>query len=157
MQFVRILVDGYSLLHAWPELAHGKPRHSATAREELIARLTHHQDATATPVTVFFDGAGRPAGLPKEPNAHSIEVIYSSSPKSADDLIERAAHRLASYGPVLVVTNDFAERDTVFNSGATPMSCENFRLLLADAREDLSHVSRRIRDTARKGFTRSRA
>ena len=39
MALVRILVDGYSLLHDWPELAPGKARHSASAREELIQRL----------------------------------------------------------------------------------------------------------------------
>jgi hypothetical protein len=37
MPLIRILVDGYSLLHAWPELARGSARHSATAREALIA------------------------------------------------------------------------------------------------------------------------
>jgi hypothetical protein len=33
---VRILIDGYSLLHQWPELAPGSPRHSARARDALI-------------------------------------------------------------------------------------------------------------------------
>jgi predicted RNA-binding protein with PIN domain len=33
MALVRILVDGYSLLHGWPELAPGAPRHSERARE----------------------------------------------------------------------------------------------------------------------------
>ena len=58
MALVRILVDGYSLLHNWPELAPGRARHSAAARDELIRRLTLYQDATGTPVTIFFDGAG---------------------------------------------------------------------------------------------------
>ena len=40
MALVRILVDGYSLLHNWPELAPGRPRHSALARAELIYVLT---------------------------------------------------------------------------------------------------------------------
>ena len=153
--YVRILIDGFSLLHAWPELAPGRPRHSVGAREELITILTQYQDATGTPVTVFFDGAGRPAGLPREASTHSIEVIYSSAPKSADDLIERVAHRLAPFGPVLVVTNDFAERDTVSNFGATPMSCEMFRVMVADADADLTNRTKRLHDTARKGFRRS--
>ena len=61
MALVRILVDGYSLLHNWPELAPGQPRHSARAREELVHVLTRYHDATGKPVTVFFDGAGRAA------------------------------------------------------------------------------------------------
>src|SRR6266567_3370333 len=58
MALVRILVDGYSLLHNWPELASGKPRHSAAAREELITQLTQYHDACGTPITIVFDGAG---------------------------------------------------------------------------------------------------
>ena len=58
MALVRILVDGYSLLHSWPELAEGAPRHSEAARDALIEMLTHYQDACGTPVTVFLTGAG---------------------------------------------------------------------------------------------------
>ena len=40
MSIVRILVDGYSLLHKWPALAPGRPRHTEAARDALInARL----------------------------------------------------------------------------------------------------------------------
>src|SRR5450759_1973924 len=62
MALVRILVDGYSLLHNWPELAPGRARHSAAARDELIRRLTLYQAAVGTPVTIFFDGASVPNG-----------------------------------------------------------------------------------------------
>ena len=64
MALVRILVDGYSLLHSWPELAPGKARHSQAARDELIHVLTRYQDACGTPVTVVFDGAGSKRGRP---------------------------------------------------------------------------------------------
>ena len=57
MALVRILVDGYSLLHNWTELAPGKPRYSAAAREDLIAVLTQYHDACGTPITVVFDGS----------------------------------------------------------------------------------------------------
>ena len=51
MPLLRILVDGYSLLHAWPGIAPGRPRHSARAREELVHWLTQYQDAVRTPIT----------------------------------------------------------------------------------------------------------
>ena len=54
MAFVRILIDGYSLLHNWPELASGRPRHSATARQALIHKFTLYRDAVGTPMTIFF-------------------------------------------------------------------------------------------------------
>src|SRR5688500_17757165 len=114
MALVRILVDGYSLLHSWPELALGRARHSAAARDQLIQRLGQYRDACGTLVTVFFDGASELAGaLTPGPGKPAIEILYSKSGQTADQMIERTAHRLRPYGEVLVVTNDAAERETV--------------------------------------------
>ena len=79
MALVRILVDGYSLLHNWPQLARRKPRHSAAAREELIHVLTQYRDAIGTPITVVFDGAGARAGRPKVESTRELEILYSHS------------------------------------------------------------------------------
>src|SRR5205809_1629252 len=108
MALVRILVDGYSLLHNWPELAPGSPRHSAAARDELIRRLTLYQDAIGTPITIFFDGDGARARTPAAFSAPELEVLYSHRGQTADNMIERAACRFAPYGEVLAVTDDGA-------------------------------------------------
>ncbi len=108
MALVRILVDGYSLLHNWPELAPGAARHSALAREELINILTRYHDVTGEPITIFFDGAGAPPNVPKNESSRAVEVLFSRAGQTADDMIERAAHRFQPYGEVLVVTDDRA-------------------------------------------------
>ena len=76
MALTRILVDGYSLLHDWPELAPGRPRHSARAREELIYVLTRYYDATGTPVTIFFDGSGAPPGTPPRESNPAVRFCF---------------------------------------------------------------------------------
>lgn len=138
MALVRILVDGYSLLHQWPELARGKARHSAAAREELIHVLTQYQDASRTPITIFFDGSGAPTGTPKNESTPSVEVLFSKSGQTADDMIERAAHRFQPYGEVMAVTDDNAERDTVIALGGTVASCLNFITMVESALSDLA-------------------
>jgi len=146
---LRILVDGYSLLHGWPELAAGKPRHSAAAREELIRRLTQYQDATRTPITIFFDGTGPGIGTNTAVEGAEVEVLYSRAGRTADDLIERAAHRFQAYGEVLVVTDDHAERETVLSVGASASSCWNFiqtvKSTLAELADELKHYNRQER------------
>jgi len=149
MALVRILVDGYSLLHNWPELAAGRPRHSALARDELIQRLTLYQDATGTPITIFFDGAGAPSGTPAASSTPQLEVLYSRSGQTADDLIERVAHRFVPYGEVLAVTDDLAEREMVISLGGMASSCGNFiqavENTLAELADDIKHHNRRER------------
>ena len=141
MALVRILVDGYSLLHNWPQLAPGKARHSQAARNELIHVLTRYQDACGTPVTVIFDGAGSKRGRPEAETEPAVEVLYSRAGQTADQMIERATHRFKEYGEVLVVTDDFAERDTVTAFGAMASSCENF---IRTVESDLADLQRML-------------
>jgi predicted RNA-binding protein with PIN domain len=149
MALVRILVDGYSLLHNWPELARGRARHSAAARDELIARLTLYQDASGIPVTIFFDGASTPTGKPPASPSSEVEVLYSRKGQTADQMIERAAYRYGPYGEVLAITDDHAERDTVISLGGSVASCWNFIVtvenVLAELGEDIKHHNRRER------------
>jgi hypothetical protein len=152
MALVRILVDGYSLLHNWPELAPGAARHSETARDALVEMLTQYQDAKGTPITVFFDGAGSRRGKPKNEAAGAVEVLFSRAGQTADDLIERAAHRFQEYGEVLVVTDDYAERDTVSGFGGSVSSCANFIRLIGGAQAELEENLQQHNLAERKRF-----
>jgi predicted RNA-binding protein with PIN domain len=149
MALVRVLVDGYSLLHSWSELAVGQPRHSAAAREELIRKLTLYQDAIATPITIFFDGSAPKRGKIENSPGNEVEVLYSRGGQTADDLIERAAARFAPYGEVLAVTDDYAERDTVVSLGGFASSCSNFisdvENALADLADEINNHNRKER------------
>ena len=156
MALVRILVDGFSLLHNWPELAPGKPRHSAAARDELIRILTQYQDAIGTPVTVFFDGAGSPRHAPKAESTAHVEVLYSKAGQTADEMIERAAHRFQPYGEVLAVTDDNAERDTVIALGGLASSCLSFIGSVESALDEMADDLKRHNRTERHRFKRSR-
>jgi predicted RNA-binding protein with PIN domain len=147
MALMRILVDGYSLLHAWPELTAGRAPHSAAARDELIRCLTLYQDACGTPITVVFDGKGTPNGTPVAASKPEMEVLFSRRGKTADQIIERAVHRFSDFGEVLVVTNDHAEQATVLSLGGAVSTCGNFiqevENTLAEQAEDISHHNRR--------------
>lgn len=139
MALVRILVDGYSLLHSWPELAPGKARHSATARAELIHLLTLYRDAIGTPITIVFDGGGAPVGTPKTTSTPELEILFSRAGQTADDIIERVAHRMSSFGEVLAVTDDNAERDTVIAMGGMASSCWTFIQTIESVLKEQAH------------------
>jgi len=156
MSLVRILVDGYSLLHHWPALAPGRPRHSAAAREELVHALTRYQDAVGTPITIFFDGSGAPPNAPKPEGTRSLEVLFSGPGQTADDLIERATHRFQPYGPVMAVTNDLAERDIVTGLGGHACSCENFIRLVEGEMEDFQESLKRYNRTEQNRYRHTR-
>ncbi len=154
MALARILVDGYSLLHNWPELADGQPRHSERARDELIHVLTRYHDATGEPVTVFFDGIGATRNARGNKSDTAVEVLFSRAGQTADQMIERAAHRFQAYGEVLVVTDDHAERDIVTSMGAAAASCANFIRMIGNALTELQDELRSRNRAERNRFSR---
>lgn len=147
MALVRILVDGYSLLHSWQALAPDSPRHAEAARGELIHWLTRYHDAVGTPTTVFFDGANARPGRAAVESTPEVEILYSRLGQTADQMIERAAHRLVAFGEVLVVTDDRAERETVHALGGKTSSCADFiytvEQALTDLAKDIHNLNRR--------------
>ena len=155
MALVRILVDGYSLLHGWPQLAPGHARHSAFAREELIRRLSLYQDACGIPITLFFDGNQPARGMAAASHSGSVEVLFSRRGQTADQMIERAAHRFAAFGEVLAVSDDRAERDTVLSLGGAVSNCWNFIVTvesaLADQADEVKDHNRREQQRFRRG------
>jgi predicted RNA-binding protein with PIN domain len=156
MALVRILVDGYSLLHNWPELAQDQPRHSERARDELVRVLTRYHDAVGTPITVFFDGSGAPLDAPKNGSDAAVEILFSCSGQTADQMIERAAHRFRPYGEVLVVTDDRTEREVVGGAGGTTASCANFIRAIEGKLKQLQNDLRSHNRIERSRFGRDR-
>jgi len=139
---VRILVDGYSLLNGWPELAAGHSPFSATARTALIHRMGQYRDAVSIPITIVFDGGATPAIGPSEAAPVGLEVLYSKAGQTADQIIERLVELLRPHGEALVVTDDFAERDTVTSLGGNASNCVTF---IGSVDAAVSDMSRNIK------------
>jgi predicted RNA-binding protein with PIN domain len=108
------------------------------------------------PVTVIFDGASGLASAEEPPSTSEVEILFSQQGQTADQMIERAANRLLDYGEVLVVTDDFAERDTVSSAGAMVSSCSNFIATMASAESDVQKALKRHNRNERNKFQRTK-
>jgi predicted RNA-binding protein with PIN domain len=117
-----LLVDGHSVIFAWPDLAEIHRQNTASARENLVRRLTALQDSSEWEVAVVFDGRGAKASSESEP--HGIAVFYSKSGQTADEIIERLAAKYATTCEVTVATDDHMERTTVEALGGMSISTE---------------------------------
>ena len=152
MALVRILVDGYNLIHAISRQREFRDNQSYS----LLHGWPELADACGTPVTIFFDGRGARRTKPKNTLGKSVEVLFSNAGQTADDLIERAALRFQPYGEVLVVTDDFAERDTVSGFGGSVASCGNFIAMIQNALANLTENLNNHNRSERNQFFRSR-
>ena len=127
-----LIVDGHSVIFAWPELRKLHARRSSLAREELIKQLRDYQDWTGVRVVVVFDGKGKKVEATSD--AADVQIFYSRSGQSADAIIERLASKYAKRYELVVATSDSLEAETVHACGAESISPDGLRGLIADAR-----------------------
>jgi uncharacterized protein len=126
-----LIVDGHSVIFAWPELRKLHARRSSLAREALVKQLRDYQDWTGVHVVVVFDGKGKVEAT-SEPA--DVQIFYSRTGQSADAIIERLASKYAKRYELVVATSDSLEAETVHACGAESISPEGLRGLLASAR-----------------------
>ena len=98
------------------------------------------------PITIVFDGSQSRRGKMPETANPEFEVLYSHAGQTADDVIERVVARMQPFGEVLVVTDDYVERDTVAYHGGMTVSCFNFiedvESALAEQERDIARRNR---------------
>jgi len=127
-----LIVDGHSVIFAWPELRKLHARRSSLAREALLKQLRDYQDWTGVRVVAVFDGKGKKVDAISDPS--EVQVFYSRCGQSADAIIERLASKYAKRYELVVATSDLMEAETVHACGAESISPEGLRGLIADAR-----------------------
>lgn len=127
-----LIVDGHSVIFAWPDLRKLHDRRTSLARDELIKRLRDYQDWTGVHVVVVFDGKG--ADVTNQSDPHEVQVFYSRAGQTADSIVERLAAKYATRFRLTVATSDNLERETAAAFGADCISPESLRQILSDAR-----------------------
>ena len=142
----RLVVDGYNIIHAWPDLARSMRAESLEdARRRLVTRLAEYRASTGNEVLVVFDARRRSAGSPGREVIEGVEVWYGSSLESADHVIERLMYESSRRGTgleMVLATDDHLQRDLVRAKGVPTMSS---RVLLAEVRRAEGERSGEIR------------
>jgi predicted RNA-binding protein with PIN domain len=128
-----LIVDGHSVIFAWPELRKFHARRSSVAREALVKQLRDYQDWTGVRVVVVFDGQGKNVEAVSNPG--DVQIFYSRSGQSADAIIERLTSKYAKQYDITVATSDSLEAETVHACGAETISPDGLRGLIATARQ----------------------
>jgi len=123
-----LIVDGHSVIFAWPDLRKLHVRRPSLAREALIKQLRNFQDWTGERVVIVFDGRGPRTSSSSEP--HDVQIFYARHGQSADAIIERLASKYASRFDVSVATSDLLEMEAVNACGATCISPTDLRELV---------------------------
>ena len=138
-----LLVDGYNIIGAWPELRELKERSLAAARDRLIEMMAEYQAFTEYRVIVVFD-AQYVQGLSRTYKNHKVEVIFTKENETADERIEKMAIELNNIKTqIQVATSDYTEQWVIFGQGALRKSAREF---LLDMEEIQGEIARDVQN-----------
>lgn len=118
----RLIVDGYNMIFAWPELAALKDVKLEDARDLLVAMLADYGAMTRQQVIVVFDSHRRADADASEQRIAGVQVVYSGRKTSADHVIERLVFGARSADEVTVATSDGLQRDYALGRGIKTVS-----------------------------------
>ena len=126
-----LLVDGYNVMGAWPQLTRG--RSLGDARDELIHRLSDYAGFTGQRVILVFDAWQSDATFSSVEHSPALEIVYTASGETADHYIERASAELAEQVAaervkLRVASSDGVEQTVVLGRGAVRVSSRELLL-----------------------------
>lgn len=135
----RVIVDGYNVIHAWPQLKRLLTEASLeAARDKLVDRLAVFGMIAGAEVTVVFDAHHSTARSNSEETVEGVRVLFTRKGHSADHAIERIAYEASNAGDVITVaTSDRFQRDLVRGMGGAVISALELERRVVDAEKEL--------------------
>lgn len=133
-----LLIDGYNIIFAWDELKELAEKNIDSARSRLIDIMCNYQGFKKCHVILVFD-AYKVVGFPGEMQKyHNIHIVYTKEAETADQYIEKLAHKIGNKYHVTVATSDCLIQLIIMGQGCSRMSA-------AELKEEVEEVNRQIR------------
>ena len=121
-----IVVDGYNIIFAWPELKELAKRNLDSARDSLLEILGNYQGFTGCKMVVVFDAYKVKGAVRKSEKIGNIDVVYTEQDETADSYIEKLTNKVGKDYYVQVATSDNLEQQVILGHGAHRISAKGF-------------------------------
>ena len=145
---MRWLIDGYNVIRRDPELRGREAEGLPAGRAALLHRLAAVARDRHETFTVVFDGARLRTDEPGAAPAGRVEVVFSRSPETADDVLRRLAARWRD--AAVVVSSDRAVETAARRAGAVAVTVEAFLRALEPSADDEDDDDDEAEGTTRK-------
>ncbi len=132
-----LIVDGYNIIGAWPELRRLRDQSLEEARTRLIELLADYQAYKGSRVYLVFDAYNVP-GLGATEITGRVSVLYTKENESADECVERLVGELSGRRrQIYVATSDSVEQHVSFGKGALRLSARELAVEIELIRKEI--------------------
>ena len=145
-----VIIDGYNLIFAWPELKELAAERLDLARGRLLDMLSNYSGFTKSQVVLVFDGYRTPGNPGSREDYHNLHVTYTRDGETGDAYIERIVDEIGKNETVRVVTSDNLIRLSALRSGVLRTSSGEFVKEVEWVLEQIEQVLKRSNLDAHK-------
>ncbi|GEB35011.1 MULTISPECIES: NYN domain-containing protein [Brevibacillus] len=147
-----LIVDGYNIIGAWPELRVLKDQERmAEARDLLISQMAEYQSYTGTKVIIVFDAYNVP-GIGRQMEDFLVEIYFTKKKETADEKIEQLVSEFNQKNrQIYVATSDYTSQRVIFGQGALRKSA---RELLLDMENAGKEIKQQVQKTHEERFSK---
>lgn len=135
-----LMVDGYNMIGAWPDLNHLQQNDEIqAARDLLLFQLSNYAKYRGLETIVVFDAQFVP-GITSTYEQYDLQVVFTKEGETADTYIEREVSQFINpLTRVIVATSDAAEQWMVFKQGALRQSAQELQMDMNYTRDQINH------------------
>lgn len=123
-----LLVDGYNVIHAWPELQELAQENMDLARIRLLDALSSYQALKKNRIIVVFDAYQvEHRTVAEVVDYHNIHVVFTKGAQTADEYIEKFAHEHKGEHDIVVATSDALQQVIIRSAGCALLSARELK------------------------------
>lgn len=122
-----LLVDGYNIIHAWPELRRLADEDMESARIKLLDVLSNYQGIRKCEIIVVFDAYLVQGHREEITDYHNIHMVFTKEAQTADQYIEKFAHDNSKKYNISVATSDGLQQVIVRSKGCLLISARELK------------------------------
>lgn len=130
-----LLVDGYNIVFAWPELASLAQDNMDGARMKLLDQLCNYQAIRKCRIIAVFDAYRVKEHREEVIAYHNIHLVYTREAQTADHYIEKFAHDNNQKYRITVATSDGLQQMIVRGAGCALLSARELKIVMEEANE----------------------
>ena len=137
-----LLVDGYNIIFAWPDLKELAQGSLETARNSLMEILSNYHGFHPCELILVFDAYRVHRNPGSQEEFAGIHVVYTKEAETADNYIEKTIRQIdrKKTGRIRVATSDGLEQVIILGGGALRESASEFRREVEAARVEISRI-----------------
>ncbi|KJR47168.1 hypothetical protein UF75_2465 [Desulfosporosinus sp. I2] len=139
-----LLVDGYNIIHAWPELKELVDDNMDGARMKLLDTLSNYQGIRKCQIIIVFDAYRVQGHLEEVIDYHTIHMVYTREAQTADQYIEKFAHDHQKNYNITVATSDGLQQLIIRGAGCALLSARELKVEIEGANERINHEYQEI-------------